>query len=162
MKQFKKFIILIFAISVFSSIYPQRKDIPVEEVPSAVIKVLNQYLKILSESPTLEDCAKNIYPLLGGSLLSSDGKKVSSDTIQFSLKKDYNNVKFYSVPAEITRIQLNKNSYDGFEKTYIEGDIYKIWVKKKEGVAGMPAPIPVIVPKNDPEHPKVISTIGSL
>jgi len=75
MKQFKKFIILIFAISVFSSIYPQRKDIPVEEVPSAVIKVLNQYLKILSESPTLEDCAKNIYPLLGGSLLSSDGRK---------------------------------------------------------------------------------------
>ncbi len=162
MKLFKKFVFLIFAISVFSSIYPQRKDIPVEEVPSAVIKVLNQYLKILSESPTLEDCAKNIYPLLGGGLLSSDGKKVSSDTIQFSLKKDYNNVKFYSVPAEITRIQLNKNSYDGFEKTYIEGDIFKIWVKKKEGVAGMPAPIPVIVPKNDPEHPKVISTIGSL
>jgi len=162
MKLFKKFVFLIFAISVFSSIYPQRKDIPVEEVPFAVIKVLNQYLKILSESPTLEDCAKNIYPLLGGGLLSSDGKKVSSDTIQFSLKKDYNNVKFYSVPAEITRIQLNKNSYDGFEKTYIEGDIYKIWVKKKEGVAGMPAPIPVIVPKNDPEHPKVISTIGSL
>ncbi|HOU85928.1 MAG TPA: hypothetical protein PK158_13895 [Spirochaetota bacterium] len=162
MKLFKKFVFLIFAISVFSSIYPQRKDIPVEEVPFAVIKVLNQYLKILSESPTLEDCAKNIYPLLGGGLLSSNGKKVSSDTIQFSLKKDYNNVKFYSVPAEITRIQLNKNSYDGFEKTYIEGDIYKIWVKKKEGVAGMPAPIPVIVPKNDPEHPKVISTIGSL
>ena len=162
MKLFKKFVFLIFAISVFSSIYPQRKDIPVEEVPFAVIKVLNQYLKILSESPTLEDCAKNIYPLLGGGLLSSDGKKVSSDTIQFSLKRDYNNVKFYSVPAEITRIQLNKNSYDGFEKTYIEGDIYKIWVKKKEGVAGMPAPIPVIVPKNDPEHPKVISTIGSL
>ncbi|HOR44505.1 MAG TPA: hypothetical protein PK624_06895 [Spirochaetota bacterium] len=162
MKLFKKFVFLIFAISVFSSIYPQRKDIPVEEVPFAVIKVLNQYLKILSESPTLEDCAKNIYPLLGGGLLSSDGKKVSSDTIQFSLKKDYNNVKFYSVPAEITRIQLNKNSYDGFEKTYIEGDIYKIWVKKKEGVAGMPAPIPVIVPKNDPEHPRVISTIGSL
>ncbi len=162
MKQFKKLIIFVFVISVFSSIYPQRKDIPVEEVPFAVIKVLNQYLKILSESPTLEDCTKNIYPLLGGGLLSSDGKKVSSDTIQFSLKKDYNNVKFYSVPAEITRIQLNKNSYDGFEKTYIEGDIYKIWVKKKEGVAGMPAPIPVIVPKNDPEHPKVISTIGSL
>ncbi len=162
MKLFKKFVFLIFAISVFSSIYPQRKDIPVEEVPFAVIKVLNQYLKILSESPTLEDCAKNIYPLLGGGLLSSNGKKVSSDTIQFSLKKDYNNVKFYSVPAEITRIQLNKNSYDGFEKTYIEGDIYKIWVKKKEGVAGMPAPIPVIVPKNDPEHPRVISTIGSL
>ncbi len=162
MKQFKKFIFLILAISVFSYIYPQRNNIPVEEVPSAVIKVLNQYLKILSESPTLEDCAKTIYPLLGGGLLSSDGNKVSSDTIQFSLKKDYNNVKFYSVPAEITRIQLNKNSYDGFEKTYIEGDIYKIWVKKKEGVAGMPAPIPVIVPKNDPEHPKVISTIGSL
>lgn len=162
MKHFKKFIFLVFAISVFSSIYPQRKDIPVEEVPSAVIKVLNQYLKILSESPTLEDCAKNIYPYLGGGLLSSDGQKVSSDTIQFSLKKDYNNVKFYTVPAEITRIQLNKNSYDGFEKTYIEGDIYKIWISKKEGIAGMPAPIPVIVPKNDSEHPKVISTIGSL
>jgi len=162
MKQFKKFILLIFAVSFFSSIYPQRKDISVEEVPPAVIKVLNQYLKVLSESPTLEDCARNIYPYLGGGLLSSDEKKVSSDTIQFSLKKDYNNVKFYSVPAVITRIQLNKNSYDGYEKTYLEGDIYKIWINKKEGVAGMPAPIPVIVPKNDPEHPKVISTIGSL
>lgn len=162
MKQFKKFILLIFAVSFFSSIYPQRKDISVEDVPPAVIKVLNQYLKVLSESPTLEDCTKNIYPYLGGGLLSSDGKKVSSDTIQFSLKKDYNNVKFYSVPAVITRIQINKNSYDGYEKTYLEGDIYKIWINKKEGVAGLPAPIPVIVPKNDPEHPKVISTIGSL
>jgi len=162
MKQFKKFILLIFAVSFFSSIYSQRKDISIEDVPPAVIKVLNQYLKVLSESPALEDCAKNIYPYLGGGLLSSDGKKVSSDTIQFSLKKDYNNVKFYSVPAVITRIQLNKNSYDGYEKTYLEGDIYKIWINKKEGVAGMPAPIPVIVPKNDPEHPKVISTIGSL
>ena len=162
MKHFKKFIFLVFAVSVFSSVYPQRKDISIEEIPSAVIKVLNQYLKILSESPTLEDCAVKIYPYLGGGLLSSDGKKVSSDTIQFSLKKDYNNVKFYSVPAEITRIQLNKNSYDGYEKTYLEGDIYKIWINKKEGVAGMPAPVPVIVPKNDPEHPKVISSIGSL
>jgi len=113
MKQFKKFILLIFAVSFFSSIYSQRKDISIEDVPPAVIKVLNQYLKVLSESPALEDCAKNIYPYLGGGLLSSDGKKVSSDTIQFSLKKDYNNVKFYSVPAVITRIQLNKNSYDG-------------------------------------------------
>ena len=162
MKHYKRFILLVFTAFVFSSLYPQRKDITVEEVPSAVIKVLNQYLEVLSESPTLEDCARNIYPYLGGGLLSSDGKKVSSDTIQFSLKKDYNNVKFYSVPAVITRIQLNKNSYDGYEKTYLEGDIYKIWINKKEGVAGMPAPIPVIVPKNDAEHPKVISTIGSL
>ncbi|MBP8081631.1 MAG: hypothetical protein KAZ87_00370 [Spirochaetes bacterium] len=162
MKLIKTFIFIFCTAFAFSSLYTQKKDVSVEEIPPAVIKVLNQYMKILSESPTLEDCVKNIYPLLGGGLLSSDGKKVSSDTIQFSLKKDYNNVKFYSVPAEITRIQLNKNGYDGFEKTYIEGDIYKIWVNKKEGVAGMPAPIPVIVPKNDPEHPRIISSIGSL
>ena len=161
MKNLKGLIILISAFY-FSSVYSQRKDIPVEEVPLSVINVLNQYMKILSESPTLEECGKKVYPFLGGGLLSFDGKKVSSDAMQFSLKKDYNNVKFYSVPAEITRVQLIQNGYDGYDKNYIEGDIYKIWVNKKEGVAGMPAPIPVIVPKNDPEHPKVIATIGSM
>jgi hypothetical protein len=60
----------------------------------------------------------------------------------------------------ITRCLFSPGDYDGFQSTLFEGDRYKIWIKKKEGVAGMPAPIPIIKPATG--SPKVVSNIGSL
>lgn len=140
----------------------QRKDIAVSEVPATVISVLNQYVQILSTSTSLDDCATKIVSICGGHLLAQSGNQISNDVKPYSLKKDFENVKFYKNPPVITRVQMQKDTYDGYGPTLIEGDLYKIWIAKKDGVQGMPAPIPIIVPKNNPSKPKVISNIGSL
>ncbi len=137
----------------------QTKELKTSEIPQDVKDVLNEYLQILSSSKTLDDVANNIVKVCAGHLVSSSGT-VPSDVKQFSLKKDWENVKFYKVPAVITRCQFIPNEYDGFQETLFEGDKYKIWIAKKDGTAGLPAPIPIIKPKSG--KPKVISNIGSL
>ena len=78
--------------------------------------------------------------------------------MEFSLKKDFQNSKFYQYPAKITRVVKILNDYDGYQQNYIEGTSYKVWIAKKDGVAGMPAPVRVIKPKDKPA--KIIG-IGS-
>lgn len=156
------YIALLFIFAYQITIAQQRTEIKVKDVPKEVIVVLNQYLTILSTSKTLEDCGKNLLPIAGGHILAQSGTAISTDVMQFSLKKDYQNVKFYKIPAVITRVQLITNTYDGYGPTLTEGNIYKIWIAKKDGVNGMPAPIPVLVPKNNPKSPKIVTTIGSL
>lgn len=137
----------------------RQQDIPVDQVPRDVIEVLNQYLKILTTSPTLELCGQQVAKIAAGHMLSQRGG-ISDDVIQFSLKKDYQNVKFYRVPAVITRVVKIDDDYDGYGPTLFQGTRYKIWIAKKDGVAGMPAPIPIIKPASG--APKIVTTIGSL
>lgn len=162
MKSKAFFILILTGWFFMSSLNAQRKDIAVSEVPATVIGVLNQYVQILSSSASLNDCATKVVSICGGHLLTQDGNQISNDVKPYSLKKDFENVKFYKNPPVITRVQLQKNTYDGYGPTLIEGDLYKIWIAKKDGVQGLPAPIPIIVPKNNPSKPKVVSNIGSL
>ncbi len=163
MKKIKLFILSIFCIGTLN-IYAQRQEIQPNEIPPAVKEVLIEYLKILNNSANLDECATNIVKVCAGHLLTSDLKSIAGDVKPYSLKKDFENAKFYKFPPVITRIQLNKGDYDGFQSNLIEGDSYKIWIAKKEGVAGMPAPIKILVPKSGQQFstPKVISVIGSL
>jgi hypothetical protein len=137
----------------------KQTDIPREQVPKDVIAVLNKYLKILSTSPSLEACAPEVAKISAGHMLSQSGS-ISQDVLPYSLKKDYENVKFYKVPAVITRVVFIEDDYDGYGPTLIQGSRYKIWIAKKDGVAGLPAPIPIIKPKKG--APKIVTTIGSL
>jgi hypothetical protein len=146
---------LLFAVTATAG----RKEITSQEVPRDVIEVLNRYLTILTTSPTLEDCAQKMAGISAGHMLSRNGG-ISDDVFQFSLKKDYQNAKFYKVPAVITRVQVTDNDYDGYGPTLFEGTGYKIWIAKKDGVAGLPAPIPIIKPASG--APKIVTTIGSL
>ena len=155
-------LILFTAIGLMFSFIPghaERKDINPSELPADVMDVLKQYCTVLSTSPDIETCAKKLAPIAGGHLLDSQGK-ISRDVFEFSLKKDFQNIKFYQVPPVITRIQRETDDYDGYESTLIQGTRYKIWIAKKEGVAGMPAPVPIIKPAKG--SPKVVSNIGSL
>jgi hypothetical protein len=152
----------IYYFLVINSLVTYGQEITQKEVPKQVIDLLNQYLDILSKSKSLDECAKNVFPISGGGLLNQALTEIASNIKPYSLKKDFDNVKFYQVPAKITRVLLKKGKYDGFGPTLIEGDIYKIWIAKKEGVAGMPAPIPIIVPTKSPDKPKLVTSIGSL
>jgi hypothetical protein len=134
-------------------------DIPKEQVPEDVIEVLNKYLKILSTSKSLDDWAIKVAKIAGGHMLSQSGA-ISRDVLPYSLKKDFDNVKFYKVPAVITRVVRVDDDTDGFGPTLIQGTRYKIRIAKKDGVAGLPAPIPVLKPKKG--APKIVTVIGSL
>jgi len=155
------FVVGFFLIQSFG-VFAQTTEITPPKVSPNVEKVLNTYLEALTSSATVGDAATKILPIAGGHLIAQSGNAIADDVIQFSLKKDHQNAHFYQSPAKITRVQKIENDYDGYGVTLIEGTTFKIWVAKKEGVAGMPAPVRIIVPKNDPSHPKVISNIGSL
>jgi hypothetical protein len=81
----------------------------------------------------------------------------------FSLKKDFENVKFYANPAQITRVAKLRSKTSGFGDSAITGESYKIWIAKKEGTSGLPAPTTILVPEGHKtiKVPKVIA-IGSL
>lgn len=160
MKITKVISLSLFALLIWAgSTNAKQADIPKEQVPKDVIQVLNKYLKILSTSKTLEACAVEVAKISGGHMLSKSGT-ISSDVLSFSLKKDYENIQFYKVPAVITRVVLVEDDYDGYGPTLFKGARYKIWIAKKDKVAGLPAPIPVIKPKKG--SPKIVTTIGSL
>jgi hypothetical protein len=149
---------------IYGSVYAQSKqnDIPVSQLPQAVFKVLNQYFEILG-SDSLENCAKSFVSIAGGSLLGNSVDKLRTDVSQFSLKKDFNNSRFYAYPLKLTRVNKRFSNGDGYGETRIKGWVYKIWIDKKDGVNGMPAPISIIVPEDHPffKLPRVIG-IGSL
>jgi len=139
----------------------KRDDIPAAKLPKEVKAVLDQYVAVLN-APDLDSCAVLFFPIAGGGLVNPEGTALDSDLKQFSLKKDYSNIKFYTQPAKITRVNARASSGDGYGASAIAGKIYKIWIAKKPGVAGMPAPVSIMVPQGHEtiKTPKVIG-IGS-
>jgi len=166
MKSFLSIVLIFVLVICFtgSEVFAQSKrdDIPVEQLPEEVLKVLNDYASVLS-SETLEKCAEAFVAIAGGGLVNEAGKALRIDVPQFSLKKDFNNFKFYAMPLEITRVNKRRSNGDGYGESAIAGWVYKIWINKKTGVNGMPAPISIMVPENHKTiaAPKVIG-IGSL
>lgn len=125
-------------------------------------QVLESYIQILQGSGSLNECAERFAAIAGGSLVNEDGQTLRNSAQPYSLKKDYENIKFYAQPIRITRVNV-RPSNSGFGPSAISGQVYKIWIDKAKGQAGMPAPISIMVPENHPSirDPKVIS-IGSL
>lgn len=154
------FCLILFVFSLQAQ--SKRNDIPVSKLPSSVKQVLIKYVKILQSSQSLEDCAQNFVEVAGGSLVNEDGKSLRSSVKPYSLKKDFSNIKFYANPIKITRVNVSQRS-SGFGESAIRGKVYKIWIDKKSGQSGMPAPISILVPEGHAsiKIPKVIG-IGSL
>ena len=153
------FIIGILFLSYVSN--AQQKDIPVSELPKAVKVVLDEYIKILSTSKDLDQCATSFLQIAGGGLVSPAGTALRRSVKPYSLKKDFNDIKFYKVPVEIARVAKTKTNMCGYGASAIAGDWYKIYIVKKDG--SQPAPIQIVVPEGHKtiKFPKVMS-IGSL
>jgi hypothetical protein len=156
----KTFAVFLMILSINAIIFSQTadNDIPVRDLPNDVKAVLDKYIEILSNSENIDDCGTKFYEIAGGDLLNFDGSDLYRDLKSFSLKKDFSNIKYYAIPVKITRVNKKTNDYRGYEKTYIEGDTYKIWIAKKPGVNGLPAPVSILKPKNG--KPKIVG-IGS-
>ena len=158
----KKLTVLFFSI-IFAvmSMNAQQKDIPVSDLPPAVKNVLVKYVDILSTSKDLDECAERFKEIAGGGLVNPAGTALRSSVKPYSLKKDYNDIKYYKVPVEIVRVAKTRTGQAGYGQSAIAGDWYKIYIAKKDG--SQPAPIHIVVPENHPtiKEPKVTG-IGSL
>lgn len=136
-------------------------DIPVSELPPAVKQVLDKYVQILN-SETLDACADKFIEIAGGNLVNQTGTALRSSVKPYSLKKDFNGIKFYKQPVEITRVNKTHSNGQGYGASAIKGDVYKIWIAKKDASQGMPAPVSIMVPEGHTtiNTPKIVN-IGS-
>ncbi len=132
-------------------------DIPVENLPAAVRSVLDKYVQILKESPSVDEAAAAFAQIAGGSLVNDNGS-VSNNTKQFGLKKDFNNLKHYAWPIRITRVNKTVSRGEGYGARKIAGDRYTIWIAKDDPAKGLPAPVTIIAPTGG--EPKVVN-VGS-
>ncbi|MDP2341761.1 MAG: hypothetical protein Q8O67_12450 [Deltaproteobacteria bacterium] len=150
-------------VSVEARAQSKANDIAVDALPANVKAVLVEYVAMLRASKDIDTAAKGLVPLAGGGVVDPTGTKLRTDVPRFSLKKDFDNVKFYADPLVITRVNATPSNGQGFGASAIKGMVYKIWIGKKEGGAGMPAPISVMVPDGHAtiKTPKVVN-IGSL
>jgi hypothetical protein len=136
-------------------------DIPTAQLPAEVRTVLHAYIELLRNSDSLDECAEQFRAVAGGSLVNEDGRSLRSNVKPYGLKKDFENVKFYANPVNITRVNRNPSiSTSGFGPSALRGNVFKVWIAKAEGQAGIPAPISILVPEGG-GTPKVVS-IGSL
>ena len=151
-----------FVVTLPATAQSARYDIDKKDTPRPVLSVLNKYVKTLRSSKDLDDCAKAFVSIAGGSLVNEDGKSLRGTVQRFGLKKDYENIKFYADPIQITRIAKLPATTSGFGPSAIRGPRYKIWIAKKDGAGGMPAPVTILVPEGHAtiKSPKVVN-VGS-
>jgi len=155
---------LILSVALLAGVFganAQQKDIAVSELPKEVKMVLDEYVNILTSSKDLDECAVKFMSVAGGTLVNPAGNALRSSVKPYSLKKDFDDIKYYKVPVEIARVAKTRTQQCGFGASAIAGDWYKIYIVKKDG--SQPAPIQIVVPENNPNvtSPKVMS-IGSL
>jgi hypothetical protein len=164
MKNLFKMLVLLALLAFNAQVKAQGSeyDIPISELPQNVEDVLKQYIEIL-RSASLDQAAIKFVAIAGGSLINSDGSDLSRGKKEFSLQKDYNDLKHYAYPIKITRVNKTESNGQGYGETAIKGTVYKIWIDKKSSDLGMPAPISIMVPVGHAtiKTPKVVN-IGSL
>lgn len=136
-------------------------DIPVTDLPANVKQVLDKYVEVLNIS-SIDECAVKFLEIAGGSLVNETATALRNDIKTYSLKKDHDDIKFYQQPVLITRVNKSISGGQGFGASAIKGTVYKIWIAKKAGGAGMPAPVSIMIPEGHVTitTPKVVN-IGS-
>src|SRR5262245_54836923 len=106
-----------------------------------------------------EESAKALALLVHKSLLPAGGRVLTRDVRGFRCRKDHTGAKLYSNPVAVTRVRQRSLSAIGFQETAEEGTEFDYFIAKKDGVAGLPAPVRVFFPKSGAE-PR-ISYVGS-
>ena len=136
-------------------------DIDLEKADPRAVKLLGDFFTALSISD--EDAsAKACLQVVHISLMNKARDDLSPDLRRFSFKKAHDNAKFYAQPVKITRIRPKSMSGIGARAngTAQLGRVHDYFVQKKDGVAGLPAPVQVFFPA-DGSEPK-IAYMGSI
>ncbi len=156
----KTLIVILIQASIILNVTAQEQTSSETELPTEVVDVLNAYIHILTTSETLDECADRFLAIAGGGLVNPAGTKLRESVKPYSLKKDFENIKFYTVPVNVVRVVKSQTQMTGYGASAIAGDVYKIFIAKKDGT--QPAPVQIVFPK---EHPSIstpkITNIGS-
>ena len=125
-----------------------------------VANLLGATLGALQRTPDAEAAATAILPYLHRSLLDASGAHLTADVRTFSFKKAHGAAGLYANPVKITRVRPSNVTAIGFGPTAEQGRSVDYFVAKRDGVAGMPAPVTVFFPASG--GPPKVSGIGSL
>ncbi|HMV44625.1 MAG TPA: hypothetical protein PK079_17290 [Leptospiraceae bacterium] len=150
----KKFILYCLVITVLPVFSIEK----IEPDPKA-LKLVSDFMNALTIADEAERL-QAILPLVHDSLKTKDKKDLFSSVKQFSYKRAVDMIKLYKAPAEVSEVHKGAVSTIGYKELAEKGRRDKYFVKKKEGVNGMPAPIHVFIPENGGE-PKIYD-FGSL
>jgi hypothetical protein len=148
--------ILVFVLSFGISSLAAIEKIAPDPVAAKLVGDFLSALSIADEAARLQA----VLPLIHDSLKSPDKQDLSKDAKRFSYKKAVDGVKFYKIPVELGEVHKGSVSTVGFKETAEKGRRDKYFVKKKDGVAGLPAPIHVFTPEAG-GAPKILD-FGSL
>lgn len=153
MKTFK--LISAFFIAISVSLNLSAQDIQLADFDKRGIEVVNKFMDAINANATdITAAAKAALPFIHNSEYDASGAALKRDRMDFSFKKAWQNAKFYESPVKVTRIQKQSLTAIGFGATAQAGTSYKVFIGKKAGVAGMPAPLNVFLPA-DGSEPKV-------
>ncbi len=112
----------------------------------AAAKLVNDFMNALTIADEAERL-QAILPMVHDSLKSNDKKDLFSSVKQFSYKRAVNMIKLYKLPVELGDVHKGSVSTVGFKEAAERGRRDKYFVKKKDGVNGLPAPIHVFIPE---------------
>lgn len=140
---------------VFMSGIIQSQDLAIESFDKKAVEVVNSFIAALNANSSDEAAAaKACLAYIHKSEFDNSGTGLKQDRMDFSFKKAWQNAKFYQSPVKITRIQKQNVTAVGFASTAQKGTTYKIFIAKKEGVSGLPAPLNILIPE-DGSEPKI-------
>jgi hypothetical protein len=137
----KNILILLFGFLI-SPLFAIEK---IEPDPAAA-KLVGEFMNALTIADEAERL-QAILPIVHDSLKTKDKKDLFSSVKQFSYKRAVNMIKLYKNPVELGDVHKGSVSTIGFKETAETGRRDKYFVKKKEGINGLPAPIHVFIPE---------------
>lgn len=138
----KKRILVIVLGLLISPIFAIEK---IEPDPAAA-KLVGEFMTALTIADEAERL-QAILPMVHDSLKTKDKKDLFSSVKQFSYKRAVDMIKLYKNPAELGEIHKGNSMTIGFKETAEKGRRDKYFVKKKDGINGLPAPIHVFIPE---------------
>jgi hypothetical protein len=153
--------LVITLIIILALCFAFRAALAVEKIPpdERAVRLINQFMTAIS-NPDEQARLAAVVPLVHKSMLTRDGKDLDDNVKPFSYKKACQNVGCYKIPVGIKYVLKGNNIGVGFQETAERGRIDRYFVVKKDGVAGMPAPIHIFWPDSGGE-PTIID-FGSL
>ena len=133
-----------FAVLLHSIAWAAPPSVPADP---AAIAVITRFLEICTRSGDLESLGRDVVAagLVHASKLDANNPaQLNADSLRFGFKRAAENARLYE--PRITRVVQTTTTAVGFGTTAQRGRLFKYFVAKRPGVAGMPAPLHVFFP----------------
>ena len=141
--------LLITGMAICLQFSAKGQEIQLNKFDKRGVELINSFMNALIANATDElAAAKTALPFIHRSEYDNSGTSLKRDRLDYSFKKAWQNAKFYQVPVSVTRVQKQSLTAIGFGATAQAGTSYKVWIAKKSGVRGLPAPLNVFFPSD--------------